>query len=250
MRKINSIDEIKSFLDLHKIDCLNLIGYLRNHPNEHTVWVNDGDEIRGVVLYGEETHYCIINCYDDAFLDEAYRDIFKGNQVFFSGIRMELALKLQKFGKSQKKGDITDSCYLYYYPHLTIGDINPNVRPLTVEDAPIIDYFYTYRSSNSLATIKNDILSRPAVGLEIDGELAAWTLVHPDNSNGMLFVKPQFRKNNYGAVVGRSITQAVLDRGDIPYVHIVHGNDVSIHLTEGMGYVYAYRVMWFDCDFT
>lgn len=250
MRKITDKNEIRNFLCEHRIDNLNIAGYMHNHPDECNIWVNNGDSVRGLVLYGEETKYYIINCYDDDFIKEAVRDIFDGKEVFFSGVRKELADKLMLLGKSRKTTDIEDSCYLYYYPYKSVEGLSKNVRPLRIEDAPVIDYFYTYRSSGSLDAIKRDIQRRPGVGLELDGELVAWTLVHPDNSNGILYVKPFFRGSNLGTEVGKALTQAVIDRGDIPFVHIVNGNDASVHITEKMGFRFGYNVVWFECDFS
>lgn len=124
MRKITDKNEIRNFLCEHRIDNLNIAGYMHNHPDECNIWVNDGDTVRGLVLYGEETKYYIINCYDDDFIKEAVGDIFDGKEVFFSGVRKELADKLMLLGKSRKTTDIEDSCYLYYYPYKSVEGLS------------------------------------------------------------------------------------------------------------------------------
>lgn len=94
MRKITDKNEIKNFLCEHRIDNLNIAGYMHNHPDECNIWVNNGDSVRGLVLYGEETKYYIINCYDDDFIKEAVRDIFDGKEVFFPGSERSLPTNL------------------------------------------------------------------------------------------------------------------------------------------------------------
>jgi len=245
----NDMPSVMEFLNTHKMDSLNLLGYIKNA--DPIVYINDNLPVDCVVLKDKNSNMFFINAYSDASIEEAVRDIFsKTEKVFFSGVREEIAQKLMRMGNMQGN-DTDDLCLLYYYPY---GSIDERIIPdfmgtIKHEDIGVVDYFYTYRSSDSFDKICHEVTTRPTSAAYIDGEIAAWSLLHEDNSMGAMFTKPQFRNRNLAIHTTNNMIKNVLARGDVPYVHIVSVNTPSIKLAEKIGLKYAYDVRWFECEF-
>ncbi|MEG2086251.1 MAG: GNAT family N-acetyltransferase [Clostridia bacterium] len=253
MRRLNENERKKldNFLNKNYLENINIIGYLKNVPDAE-IWVNDGDEILGVVVkYKDEGNKFIFNTYDKNIVKEAVDDIFSHySEVFLAAIRDELASQLFPYGYPNENG-IGNYCIMYYYPKKTIdiSDIPNNVKNIQIDDAKTVDFFYTYRHSGSFEILKKDIASRPSAAYYIDDEIISWSLLHPDNSMGVMFTKPQYRKHNYGYIVSKYLMNEVLKTNEIPFVHIVENNNASVCLAEKLSLVYGYRLIWFDYYF-
>lgn len=124
-----------------------------------------------------------------------------------------------------------------------------DVGDLNLEDAPLIDEYYTYKNEYSLMQIEEAISERPTVGIRTtDGELASWVLVHPDGTMGIMYTKERFRQLGLGRVATNALISKQMDIGLIPYVHVVHGNDASVALTKKVGMEHVMEVIWFGIE--
>lgn len=140
-------------------------------------------------------------------------------------------------------------CHLFVYDGDKPSDTTPEgfyADVLTPLDAPIIDDYYTYKSDTSLDEILEAIETRSTVGIRTsDHELASWVLIHVDGTMGIMYTKEKYRKLGLGRVASNLLIQKQLSNGEIPYVHVVFGNDASIKLTEKLGMKNVVNVAWF-----
>ncbi len=252
MKKLteNETYTAKEFLEKHKTDSLNMLGFLENNPLPD-IWVNDG-ETDCVVMRKRNTDTFFINAYSRNSIVEAATEVFAPNGlIFFSGVRKDVAEVLFTLADKTDEELLHDDCYLYLYPEkdIDLSDLPDNVRAIDPDCAETIDYFYTYRNEHSLEKIKSEISTRPSGATYIDGEIACWSLVHEDGSMGAMFTKPQFRHKNLAVNASKFLIKQVLKRGNVPFVHIVDINEPSIKLAEKIGFVFAYPVVWFEASF-
>lgn len=70
-----------------------------------------------------------------------------------------------------------------------------------------------------------------------EGRLAGFIGMHEAGSIGMLQVLPEFRRKGIGARLLSFAVQRQLDRGSIPYMHVVDGNAASTALQRSIGAV-------------
>ena len=64
---------------------------------------------------------------------------------------------------------------------------------------------------------------------------------------GMLYVLPEYRRQGWGERLERALTKIVLTQGDLPYGHVVVGNEASARLQEKLGFICCSQVvtwMW------
>ena len=83
--------------------------------------------------------------------------------------------------------------------------------------------------------------------VRIEGELAAWCLVHSDDGTlGPLFTKEKFRRQGLAELVSADLINKLVAKDIIPYLHIVEDNDPSLRLiTKLEGMRHTHDCLWF-----
>ena len=110
------------------------------------------------------------------------------------------------------------------------------IRELTTDDLPQVAAHYKLESKEEIAaTIEHGLM----FGAEVDGELAGFIGIHSEGSIGMLEVFPEFRHKGYGYALEAYLISLHLQRGWIPYCHVIDGNEASIGLQKKLGMVCA-----------
>lgn len=239
----SNIERVKEFIEKDKIYNLNIKAVMEN-LKKYDVYVNDSENIKGVLL--NRGYFNHIYTENKGFIEDIKDNFIKKGEYGFSGVRADIAEEI-------KKGynlDWENKCDLYYYPNSSIDTsrIQGNPRSLTLENAKEVDYYYTYRGDFSLKEIENDISSRPSSCIYEGNDLASWVLVHNDNSMGIMFTKEEYRGRNYALYVSLDLTDKILKRGNIPYLHIVESNNMSPGLAVKTGFEKYGKVSWFGIE--
>lgn len=239
----SNINKVKEFLEKDKIYNLNIKAVMEN-LKKFDVYVNDSDNIKGVLV--NRGYFNHVYTEDKSFIDDIRNNFIKKGEYGFSGVRADIAEEL-------KKGyniDWENKCDFYYYPHSSIDaeKIKGNPVNLKLENAAEVDKYYTYRSDFSIKEIENDISERPSSCIYEGNDLASWVLVHNDNSMGIMYTKEEYRGKNYALYVSLDLTDKILKKGNIPYLHIVESNNMSPGLALKTGFKKYGRVSWFGVE--
>lgn len=72
-------------------------------------------------------------------------------------------------------------------------------------------------------------------GLYENDRLAGFIGLHPEGSMGMLEVLPEYRHKGYGYALEAHLIDVHLQRGWVPYCHVIDGNEASLHLQRKLG---------------
>ena len=233
-------EAIMEYLNNNKIVNLNIIGVLENEP-EAEIYVNN-EESPNIVLVRHE-YFNYIYTEDDVLLDEALETLFKDNFYGFSGVYRPLAEKIRK------RYCVTweSRCTLYYLPeeNLHLSLIKNPVKAIDLEDAKVVDEFYTYRHPESFEIIKKDILNRPSSAVYVNDDIASWVLVHKDNSMGIMYTREEYRKMGYAIDVSIDLASKIINMGKTPFLQIVKGNTMSPNLAAKCNFIEHGYADWF-----
>ena len=136
------------------------------------------------------------------------------------------------------KADIRPLCHQMTAPSLAPGGRDLDMAPLTDADGP---------EALSLAT-----LTQPGpffrkthrlggfVGVKVDGRLAAMAgeRLKPDGFTEVSGVctHPDFRGRGYAGALMRAVAQRILERGEVPFLHVYADNAGAIALYESLGF--------------
>ncbi len=133
---------------------------------------------------------------------------------------------------------------LYLPEEISIPKMKTKTRSLTEKDAPIVDKYWEYRHEDSLEYVKRRIKNSYSSGIEINGELVAWVIIHDDGSLGSIYVLPEHRGKGYAKDITIDLVQKLRKESKLPFVHIIEGNDNSLALAETLGFVKYKKVNW------
>ena len=145
-------------------------------------------------------------------------------------------------------------CYLYVYRGNPFEDTyenrnETNIRPLTLEDAELVYKYYSYKEHDDIDYVKTIIENMPTRGIWIDGELVSWVVQRDEGSIGIMYTLKEHRHKGYAIDLTKSLINEIIKRGDIPFVHIVVGNEASCKLAEKVGFKRSSTVVWFEGRF-
>lgn len=124
-------------------------------------------------------------------------------------------------------------CHQLYYPHQSI-DSDLELEPLKLADAEFVLEHYHRLDEGE---IKQAISENRLFGVRDRGKLFAFIGLHEDHALGMLEVMPEYRRQGWGERLERALIAKVLGMGELPYGHVVVGNESSMRLQEKLGYV-------------
>lgn len=239
--KTEKSDAIMNFLNQTFLTNENIIGIIENVPWAE-IYVDNIQEPKGVLVKKDDyMHY--VYTQDDAFIEELCESFFEKGYYGFSGVEGSLAEKIRK----RFTLDWESPCTLYYMPpeNLNIELKKSMTEKIKLEDAEIVNHFYTYKNNWSLETIKRDISNRSSSAVYIDGEIASWVLIHDDNAMGIMYTKEEHRRKGYAVDVTIDLAHQIIKRGKLPFIQIVKGNGMSPGLAEKCGFVVAGKADWF-----
>lgn len=244
IKKIYNRNLAFDFFNKCPIINLNAIGFLENETDAE-IFTDDEEKPTGVIA--KKGYFSYIYTENDDFLNEALCTLYKNGEYGFSGVYRPLAEKIKK--KFQVEWE--SNCALYYYAkrESDLSQIKSSVESVKIEDAGVIDHFYTYRNETSLQRIKEDILKRPSSAIYKNGEIASWVLVHNDNSMGIMYTKDKFRKLGYAVDVTIDLQNKILKSGKTPFLQINEANNMSPGLAKKCGFVHEDLYSdWFGID--
>lgn len=124
-------------------------------------------------------------------------------------------------------------CYQLYYPHQAI-ESDLLLEPITQTDiAFVLEHYQRLDYKEVVQAISEERI----FGLREDGKLFAFIGLHEDHTMGMLHIQPEYRRQGWGERLERALTAKVLAMGELPYGHVITGNDASMRLQEKLGFV-------------
>ncbi len=130
----------------------------------------------------------------------------------------------------------------YYYPHPDIAS-DFQLEPAALADLTAIAQIYKLASEEELR--KSIEMGWLWVARD-EGKIIGFIGRHSDGSLGMMEVLPNYRRQGWGERMERALIKLVLAEGDLPYGHVVIGNEASRLLQEKLGLVCCKdEVVWF-----
>lgn len=123
-------------------------------------------------------------------------------------------------------------CEQYYYPHPQITS-DLQLERLQQEDLDfVMEHYHRLDRDEVFHAINEGRL----FGKRDQGKLFAFIGLHDDFSMGMLEVLPTYRRQGWGEKLERALIAHLLSIGELPYGHVVLGNENSLHLQEKLGF--------------
>ncbi|MGB4596155.1 MAG: GNAT family N-acetyltransferase [Anaerolineaceae bacterium] len=124
-------------------------------------------------------------------------------------------------------------CHQYYYPFPTI-ESDLELETASLGDLSFIAQHYALADEEELReTIENGDLWV----VRDEGQILGFIGRHSEGSMGMMEVLPDYRRKGWGERLERALIKLILSEGELPYGHVVIGNEASTKLQEKLGFI-------------
>ena len=126
-------------------------------------------------------------------------------------------------------------CSQWVYTKLTPPKYDKcDVRALDIQYLDVILEHYKLVSNKEY--IVDRLNNKMIFGIFENNKIAGFIGVHGEGSIGMLEIFPEYRRKGYGYILEAYVIEQLLDKGYVPYCHVVEGNDASYKLQEKLGF--------------
>lgn len=226
-----------------------LIRSLSKDKRNHIHIMESLERGRGEILYrkGEqllvfdrESAVCMLLCGNEGEIDELLSAV-PDQTKWFVVIQERLTEELKGRGFG-----IWGKCSQYLY---TAGQSLPvrhkDIRRLTVEDLAYVSEHYRHGTEKY---VEERILAGVMYGAFADGRLIGFIGTHDEGSMGMLYVEEQYRRQGIGESLLSYNINRVMERGWVPYSHVLEDNPASERLQEKLGLYKASKPVWWLCN--
>lgn len=106
-----------------------------------------------------------------------------------------------------------------------------DIHPLPEEDVPTAAPHY----HDSADYLRERSRAGELWGIYEEGKLAGFMGLHEEGSMGILAILPEFRRRGLASVLESWVIGQQLKKGQVPYGHVIDGNDASTALQESLG---------------
>lgn len=113
-------------------------------------------------------------------------------------------------------------------------------------DSETVDFVYNnYTLAFDKEHVKYIIDNIGMYGAYYDGKLVGYIGRHEERSLGLLEILPEYRRLGIGTELEFFAMNDLIEKGEVPYGHIIYGNDKSVEMHKKIGYTfYDEPVYW------
>lgn len=134
------------------------------------------------------------------------------------------------------------SCRQFLYTERTPLSIrHKDIRRLNMDS---FSYVCENYDMDNASYVRNRLLAGVMYGAFVDDRLAGFIGMHSEGSLGMLYVDDAYRRQGLAASLVAYAANRMLERGWMPYGHVITGNEASMRLQEKLGFYQAKNTFW------
>jgi len=243
IKQVTKSERMLDFLRQNLYVNLSILHFIENH-GDAKILAYGGDVKNGIIAF-EDDGWCLIATENREFLKAFLESSqYTGNKLFSSVPRNSAEIIFSLNEPLWK-----NPCKVYVFE----GDFTPMksekhpVKQLLPSDVIEVNEYYTYSGEWSLEELRKCIEEHDSSCIRIDGELAAWCLIHDtDGSLGPLYTKEKFRRMGLAELVTYDLMEKMTAKGKIPSAQIVENNTKSLNLVAKIkGMTYSHDCVWF-----
>ena len=116
-----------------------------------------------------------------------------------------------------------------------------DIRRLGLES---LEYISNHYDKGSSEYVRERLLAGMICGAFLEGHLVGFIGMHDEGSLGLLYVEEAYRGHGIAASLEAYSINRMLERGWIPYGHVIEGNEASVKLQEKLGFYQAKDTFW------
>ncbi|MCL2853157.1 MAG: hypothetical protein FWE20_09020 [Defluviitaleaceae bacterium] len=244
--RTNANNHVIKFLEADKHTNLNILGYL-DYDRRADIYLYGGDMEKGVIIGSAEQDFFFVATENQYFIDEFWKSLPSGFKIF-SAVPAQTALIFeQSYGFAW-----CNPCKAYVFTGKSEPFENSEYKheALTADDIEEVYYYYTFKEEVPIDPIRENILTKDSSCIRVNGELAAWCMVHAeDGSMGPIYTKEEYRRLGLAKIITSRLIGKLLAKNIVPYVQIISDNAASLSMIKDFEMMeYSHDCVWFGID--
>lgn len=235
-------DEIANLNMIGAIE--NIKGDIFNNPKDQLRMFVDNIEAPNGAIVQEYSYWYYVYAKNEAFIYYIKEHFFKDKLSYGFDAVDRRVYDILKEGETLEWEEICELLYVIpseFKAHAGEYTITDG----TTADAEIINDHYTFKDEITYDFILDNLRHRPSSVYRVDGEPVAWVLLHRDNSMGIMYTKKAYRGKNIAFELSMDIISKVIQKGQIPFIHIGIENQPSFILAKKCGFKPYKTIYWF-----
>lgn len=195
---------------------------------------------RQLLVCDREASVCMLSEQEETDLRKALQAAPRGTKWFV--VNQERLAEEMMAGGAVLWG----KCIQYLYPQREPLPVkHRDIRRLTQADLAYVSEHYRLEPDRDVEKyVEERIQAGLMYGAFIDGRPIGFVGTHPEGGMGMLYVEEKYRGLGAGeALLAYNINRS-LERGWLPYSHVLEENQASVRLHERLGLYRADRPVW------
>lgn len=236
------LQKIRSWLNRDPAGNALVISRVFHGERAPEILYDDIDDLQAVVAFDKGRGRLVLTATDPSRLRQLLRGLPPG-EYHFSAVDLDLVPVLEEV----MEVDAEEPAWLF---NMKREDFQPisviDSEPVKVEHAEMIAE--NWLDEDAVDYVRSRIEKGPTAGIYIDGELVAWDMTHLETDDvvmlGFLHVREPHRGKGYGKTVATAMLEKVFASGRMPVCHVFQDNQVSINLSEEMGFRRIKRQVW------
>jgi len=143
-----------------------------------------------------------------------------------------------------------EPCYLYVYEdkpyEVDETKLFQNLRVDVLRSSDVDKVFKYYTFPDDGPEYISEVIENELTFCLRDGDdPVSWLVRREDGSMGIMYTMENYRRMGLGHYLTQFLVNAIIKRGETPYLHIHVPNTASIKLAESLGFKRVERVNWF-----
>jgi len=245
------------FLKAHEPLSLRIQGAIFEMKEEASIWVDDSEEPRLAIQRGNgwlaplgdqedvmarlDNLECMAAEMEEA--GERRRHLRAPNEV--GVLRLSAIPKSLRDAVAEKRDILRENgCGLYTLSRENFSPFRdgPSIDRIRPEEYELVASLAEY--GEGLSYLEERLPHAPHAAVRVDGELAAYMIVHANGSIGMLHTIEKFRNRKLGRLVASALAEMQFERGAPVFCYIVDGNLPSQRVFTSLGFRRVADVSW------
>lgn len=114
-----------------------------------------------------------------------------------------------------------------------------DIKKLELNDENVDFVFSHYTLAYNRDSIARIIGGMGMYGAYLNGTLVGFIGRHSERSMGLLEVLPEYRRMGIGSELEKFLVNKLIDNGEVPFAHIIYGNDKSYRMHRKYGFTFS-----------
>lgn len=230
LKETRDREKVVAFLKEDHIGNLSILGTLKHEGDDVRTYLDNLQSPSALLVSNRWKHLYTRNTED---ADKILRSLPEKEEQRFAALAGRYVALL----KDIREIEWDEPCVLFF---LDRGEFKPSgtyeTAPLKKEHAPLVAEHWEHGKEEAEEYVAQQIERGPTCAIYENGGPVSWALTHRDGQMGFMYTRKEYRGRGMAAAITSALSEEILSRGEIPFLHVVQDNGPAMELVKNAGF--------------